>query len=221
MGKIHRAANTSVMPIMNGAPSGEKPLPRTFYDRPPEQVARELLGQWLVRQLGGQTLGGRIVETEAYLAEDDLASHSARGPRRGNASMFGSPGTLYVYPIHAKWCLNAVTECAGRGSAVLVRALEPLWGIERMRTHRGYNDLRRLTRGPAMLCQALRIDRAQDGIDLTGGGEVTILSAPPLQPDEVTETVRIGISRSQEMPLRFFINGNRYVSGRASDHRRT
>ena len=197
-----------------------RPLPRAFYDRSTERVARELLGKWLVRRLEGETLGGRIVETEAYLAEDDLASHSARGQRRGNASMFGPPGTLYVYPIHAKWCLNAVTERAGRGSAVLIRALQPQWGIERMQAHRGYDDLRRLTRGPAVLCQALAIDRAQDGIDLTGGGEVSILEAPPLEPGELTATERIGISRAREMPLRFFINGNRFVSGRASDHRR-
>ena len=114
-------------------PSNQDRLPRSFYDRSPATVARELLGKALLRRLDGQWLGGWIVETEAYLSDGDLASHSARGRTRGNAAMFGPPGTLYVYPIHAKYCMNAVTESDGTGSAVLIRAMEPVWGIDRMR----------------------------------------------------------------------------------------
>ena len=125
-------------------------------------VARELLGKVLLRKLRGQWLGGRIVETEAYLAAGDPASHSAAGKKRSNAAMFGPPGTLYVYPIHARFCMNAVTEKEGTGSAILIRAIEPIWGMERMHEHRGTDDPRRLTRGPAMLCQALQVDRALD-----------------------------------------------------------
>ena len=129
-------------------------------------VARDLLGMSLLRKINSRWIGGRIVETEAYLSNDDLASHSVRGQTPSNASMFGPPGTLYVYPIHAKYCLNAVTQPTGTGSAVLIRALEPIWGIKHMRRHRQTDDVARLTRGPAMLCQALDVDRSLDLADL-------------------------------------------------------
>jgi DNA-3-methyladenine glycosylase len=193
-------------------------LPRPFYDRPTEVVARELLGKALIRKLDGQWLGGWIVETEAYLAEGDLASHSARGKTRSNAAMFGPPATLYVYPIHAKYCLNAVTENDGVGSAVLIRAIEPVWGIESMRTNRGTDDLRRLTRGPAMLCQAMRVDRSFDATELAGASKV-IIAEGHFDVTEITATSRIGISSSQDLQLRYFIDGNPFVSGRAADHR--
>jgi DNA-3-methyladenine glycosylase len=157
------------------------------------------------------------VETEAYLPAGDLASHSARGKKPGNAAMFGPPGTLYVYPIHAKYCMNAVTENEGTGSAVLIRAIEPVWGIERMREHRGTDELRRLTRGPAMLCQALQVDRAFDAVDVTECGDITIAHGWT-EVSRITATNRIGISKSTERKLRFFIDGNRYVSGRTGDH---
>ncbi len=132
--------------------------------------------------------------------------------------MFDHAGTLYVYPIHAKYCLNAVTEQKGKGSAVLIRAIEPVWGIERMIARRGLTDRRRLTRGPAMLCQALDVDRGLDGADLVGGSEITITGGQ--SSPEMTSSCRIGISRAQDLPLRFFIDGNWFVSGRSSDHRR-
>lgn len=161
-------------------------------------------------------LGGWIVETEAYLSEGDPSSHSHRGLTRSNASMFGLAGTLYVYPIHAKYCMNAVTENQGRGSAVLIRAIQPIWGIETMMEHRQTDDLRRLTRGPAMLCQALGVDRDLDGADLVDGKEITITDGD--HTPSVTTSRRIGISSAKELPLRFFADGNWYVSGRASDH---
>lgn len=193
-------------------PVGEGSLPRSFYDRPTEIVAADLLGKALLRRLGGKWLGGIIVETEAYLAEHDLASHSARGPTRGNASMFRAPGTLYVYPIHAKHCLNAVTERAGRGAAVLIRAVEPVWGLTPMKRHRSREDLRRLTSGPAMLCQALRIDRDHDGLDLTASGSLRIVALSGHPPAPVRSGPRIGIRHDTDLPLRFVIADNPFVS---------
>ena len=132
--------------------------------------------------------------------------------------MFGLPGTLYVYPIHGRYCLNAVTEAHGRGAAVLIRALQPRWGIDQMVANRGTEVTRKLTSGPAMICQALSIDRRNDGIDLTRSAETTI--AETLEPLDhpVTEAVRIGISQARGHELRFFLDGNPFVSGRRSDH---
>ncbi len=158
------------------------------------------------------------METEAYLATGDAASHSARGKTASNASMFGSPGKLYVYPIHAKFCLNAVTESEGCGCAVLIRAVEPIWGIGIMQANRSQTDPRRLTRGPAMLCQALRVDRTQDGVDLVTSDSITITDYQPTS-EKVHCTPRIGISKSKELPMRFFLNMNTFVSGRVRDHR--
>ncbi len=194
-------------------------LSRDFFDRPTSTVARQLLGKTLLRYTRGRWVGGFIVETEAYLPEGDSASHSARGKTPSNAAMFDQPGTLYVYPIHAKFCMNAVTERLGRGSAVLIRAIEPSEGIDIMRANRGYDEIRRLTRGPAMLCQALAVDRGLDGTDLIDGSEIVIAEGRSHDPFAVTTTKRIGISSAADLKLRFFIDGNRFVSGRASDHR--
>jgi DNA-3-methyladenine glycosylase len=198
-------------------PADPDRLPREFYDRSAAFVARELLGKTLLRRLDGRWLGGWIVETEAYLSEGDLASHSARGKTAGNAAMFGPPGTLYVYPIHAKYCMNAVTEGEEAGSAVLIRAIEPVWGIEQMCQHRGTDQLRRLTRGPAMLCQALSVDRGLDAINLLDSRDI-IIAPGRLDAFQITSTTRIGISTSTDLKLRFFVDGNWFVSGRASDH---
>ena len=200
-------------------PANRDRLSRSFYDRPTDLVARELLGKALLRCLDGQWLGGWIVETEAYLPNGDLASHSARGKTPGNAAMFGPPGTLYVYPIHAKCCMNTVTEAEGSGSAVLIRAIEPVWGIARMQANRGTDDLRRLSRGPAMLCQALGVDRSFDNIDLLDAKHIMIADHGLDGSSRVTTTTRIGISKSKERKLRYFVDGSWFVSGRARDHR--
>ncbi|WDQ18336.1 DNA-3-methyladenine glycosylase [Rhodopirellula sp. P2] len=200
-------------------------LPPRFFDRRPEVVARQLLGCGFARQIAGTWIGGWIVETEAYLSRRDAASHSARGVKPGNASMFGRPGTLYVYPIHAKHCVNLVTESVGRGSAVLIRALEPVWGIDRMVNHRGLMvegapDGRSLTTGPGRLCQSLAIDRRCDGVDSVADQSWRVFSGPSVPRNGITTTPRIGISQSVELPLRFFVDGNRCVSGLARQHRR-
>jgi len=189
----------------------QRPI-RSFFLRDPAIVARELIGHGIVRRLNDTWVGGRIVETEAYLSESDPASHSRSGVTPRCKSMFEIGGTLYVYTIHAKYCMNVVTEIQGRGSAVLIRAIEPLWGIEIMKQNRRYVDLRRLTRGPAMLCQAIGVTTVDDGVDLVSSGTIGLVTLPDRESKLITCGPRIGISRGQEMPLRFFQSGNRFVS---------
>lgn len=186
-----------------------------FFNRSPAQVARELLGAKLVRLSENQLLSGRIVETEAYLAVDDPASHSFIGYRPRNRWMFGEPGTLYVYTIHNRFCLNGVTEAAGIGSAVLIRALEPLNGIELMKLNRGRTNLRDLTTGPAKICQALRIDLSHNGISLCEPNQLWIELPErtlPAAQEDIAITPRIGISKAKELPLRFILKGNSFLS---------
>ena len=193
----------------------QRTLPRSFYDRDPARVARELLGMVLVRAARGGVCAGRIVETEAYLAAGDPACHSARGQTRRNAAMFGPPGHAYVYAIHAKWCLNTVTEPAGVPSAVLIRALEPLVGVAQMQRRRADAAPRDLARGPARLCAALDVDKRLNGWDLTRGERLWIADdGGGLAAAEVALTPRIGISSGQEHLLRFAVVGSAHVSGK-------
>jgi DNA-3-methyladenine glycosylase len=193
------------------------PLARDFYARHPAIVARELLGKRLIRASDdGALVIGRIVETEAYLSSRDRACHANRGKTRRNATMFGPAGHAYVYMIHARWCLNAVTEEVGLGSAVLIRAIEPIDGIELMQARRSTEVLFDLARGPARLCQALDVTKRHDGWDLTRGEELWIAEDPAINgtPQKITRSGRIGISAAQHRLLRFYLAGNRYVSGR-------
>lgn len=187
---------------------------RPFFNRDPSIVAAELIGHGIVRRIEETLVGGVIVETEAYLSAGDLASHSRNGSTRRCQSMFGDPGTLYVYSIHAKYCMNVVTQKRGVGSAVLIRAIEPVWGIERMQQLRGHGELYRLTRGPAMLCQSLGITTADDGIDLITSDNLWIVRLPSRQV-EIGSSTRIGISAGDDLPLRFYERANRFVSGTA------
>lgn len=189
-------------------------LSRDFYDRPVELVARELLGMTLIRQDDEGATAGRIVETEAYLAQNDPAAHSARGKTRSNASMFAAPGTAYVYPIHSRHCVNVVTESENVGSAVLIRAIEPTEGRDLMRLRRGKERLTELTRGPARLCEAMAIGRNLDGFDLTTGPPIWIANNGHLpNADEIGESVRIGVTSAKELRLRFFVVGSKFLSG--------
>lgn len=199
-----------------------------FYSQATTEVARQLLGKVIVRQLdSGEALAGIVVEVEAYLPAEDPASHSFRGLGRKNASMFEPAGTLYVYPIHAKYCMNVVTEASGQGAAVLIRAVQPIEGLTSMREHRGLTNLNEplthLTTGPARLCQALAVDRALDGASLVSGASIWIESEPSImaaQPWTARISPRIGISQGVDKPLRWFIDGHQFVSGRARDHSR-
>lgn len=206
-----------------------------FFSQTTRQVARQLLGKRLVRITdGGTRLSGLVVEVEAYLSRGDLASHSHRGMSKKNAAMFSEPGRLYVYSIHAKNCLNVVTEAAGQGAAVLIRALEPSEGIQPMLKHRGLfadrplpaaMDLKTaitITSGPARLCQALGIDRSHDGLNLISDQRVWLENAPAVSiPSRViTRGPRIGISQSTGLPLRWYLDGHHFVSGLARAHSR-
>ncbi len=198
------------------------PLPRDFYCRDTALVARQLLGKLLVRRARGGPLTGRIVEVEAYLNEDDPACHAARGMTPSNRAMFGPPGRAYVYPIHSRYCLNAVTEPARVAAAVLIRAVEPLIGMAQMMRRRHCNKTVDLARGPARLCEAFDIDRRLDHWDLTVARRLWI-SGPDIRPladAAVGVTPRIGVSAARDLRLRFFVDGSRYVSGRRGDHRR-
>jgi DNA-3-methyladenine glycosylase len=184
-------------------------LKRSFYDRETSEVARDLLGKVVVH---GPT-AGMIVETEAYPGGDDLASHSARGLTERTRVIFGPPGHAYVYFIYGMYeCLNVVVGAAGTPGCVLVRALEPVWGIETMRRRRpAARKLQDLTSGPGKLTLALGITRAQYGADLTRGSLVLRQPAEP-HAFEVEITPRIGIRHCAERPLRFAIRGNHFVS---------
>lgn len=192
-----------------------QPLPRDFYDRSPEVVGRELIGKLVLRETSAGLCGGMIVECEAYLSQRDPACHAARGMTRRNVSMFGPPGHAYVYTIHTRWLLNAVTEPAGTPSAILIRAIEPLFGVDLMEQRRRIDIVRDLARGPGRLTEALAIDKTYDGWDLTAGRELWIAEHDnSSRPFRIARSGRIGISSAQRRLLRYFIPGNRFVSGR-------
>ncbi|MBU0704436.1 MAG: DNA-3-methyladenine glycosylase [Chloroflexi bacterium] len=192
-------------------------LNRDFFARDTLTIARELLGQRLVRVLDGRRLSGRIVEVEAYVGDGDRACHASRGRTRRNATMFGPPGHAYVYFVYGMHhCLNAVTEREGYPAAVLIRALEPLEGIEEMRVRRGGRPDVQLTSGPAKLCQALEIDRQLDGADLCAPDATLFLEDDtPIPGDAVATGPRIGVRGDEvamTIPWRFYVRDNRYVS---------
>ena len=189
------------------------PLPASFYARDTTSVARGLLGCLLESRVGGRRVVGRIVEVEAYVGAHDPADHGFGGRRsRRNAALFGPPGTAYVfrsYGVH--WCLNAVTEREGAPTAVLLRALEPVRGLQAMSARRGVDDPRLLCSGPGRLCQALGVTGAHDGVRLDRG--VLRILRPGVS--EAIATVagpRIGISRAADWPLRFSVRGSRWLS---------
>jgi len=189
-------------------------LPRDFYDRETEVVARDLLGMILESTTEEGVASGRIVETEAYLGEHDLACHAAVGRTARTEPLYGAPGTAYVYFIYGMyWCFNAVTRAEGHPSAVLVRALEPIDGIELMRRRRGHRARRPvdLTNGPGKLCQALGIDGRFNQLPLQKP-PLVIRDGAAVPRDAVTITPRVGITRSAHWPLRWFITDNAYVS---------
>jgi DNA-3-methyladenine glycosylase len=190
-------------------------LPRSFYARSSPEVARDLLGRVLVRNLpGGLRLSGRIVEAEAY-QEDDPASHSYRGPTPRTEVMFGPPGHVYVYFTYGMhFCMNVVTGTAGEGSAVLLRAAEPLEGLMEMTRRRGTRDPKLLLGGPARLCQAIGVARAENGLDLVRGSSLHLEAGVPVPDDLVEAGPRIGIRSGIERAWRFSVKGSPFVSRR-------
>jgi DNA-3-methyladenine glycosylase len=189
-------------------------LGRAFYRRDPREVAPDLLNK-VLRRADGRS--GRIVETEAYCGAVDPAAHSWRGRTARNASMFGRPGLLYVYFTYGMhWCCNPVCGEEGEGVAVLLRALAPLDGLAAMRAARpACRSDRDLCRGPARLCQAMGIDRAQDGIDLVdGAGGFSIVDDGVPPPEAPVVTPRVGITRATDQPWRWYVPGDPHVSRR-------
>src|SRR5215831_10249711 len=177
-------------------------LPRSFFNRDPRVVARELLGKLVARRQGRKLLAGRIVEVEAYLGANDLAAHAAAGRTARNEVLFGPPGHAYVYFIYGvHYCLNVSCLPDGEAGGVLIRALEPVAGMDRMARARGLEDLnlesvrdlRKLTSGPGRLSEALGITRPRDN------GKVVV-------------TPRIGIVKSAGLPLRYVLEENEFVS---------
>lgn len=174
-------------------------------------MAPELLNMVLVRQTPEGAVRGRIVEVEAYTGESDPGSHAFRGPTPRNAVMFGPPGHVYVYISYGThFCMNVVTDPTGVAGAVLLRALEPLSGIEIMEVNRGGRPLVELCNGPGKLCQAFGITLAENGADLEGSG--MWIEDDRAGSFGVGTSARVGLSRGRDLPLRFYLPGNPYVS---------
>jgi len=191
-----------------------KVLQREFYNRDPITVAKDLLGKVLVRETPEGVTAGVIVETEAYLAQGDPANHAFRGMTSRNKSMFGPPGHAYVYRIHQVCCLNVVTEPEGVPSAVLIRALMPIEGIEMMRERLGRFDSLPTT-GPGKLCKAMAIDLSLDGWDLTLGEQLWVVEGnEPVEfaESDIAVTTRIGVTAAKDLPLRFFLKRQPFVN---------
>lgn len=198
--------------------SKSKKLQRKFYTRDVTKVALQLLGKILVKVERNKILAGRIVEVEAYDGNIDEASHSFKGKTKRNEVMFREGGYFYVYFTYGvHHCCNVVTGKEGHGAAVLIRAIEPLEGIETMAYRRfgkrKINDKQflNLTNGPGKICQAFAFDRTHSGLDLTGD-KVFIVDAPLPRESQIGISKRIGISKSTELPWRFFIKESKFLS---------
>lgn len=206
-----------------------QPLQRAFFSRDPRRVARELLGKVLVRQSDGvndfkaakKPLTARIVEVEAYLGIEDPAAHAAAGNTARTAVLFGPPGHAYVYFIYGNhYCLNVSCEPEGKAGSVLIRALEPISGLEEMARARGIElhgpkELVKLTSGPGRLAQAFSITRARDnGCDLTSDTGSLWIGEDGYRAKGIRTTARIGITKAADIPLRFVLARNAFVSGR-------
>lgn len=193
-------------------------LPRKFYIRPVLTVAKDLLGKVLIRQTDKIFFAGRIVEVEAYDGNIDEAAHTFKGKTKRNEVMFNEGGYLYVYFTYgAHYCCNVVTGKKDHGSAVLIRAIEPLGGIDKMIKNRFGRKLKNdkeifnLTSGPGKVCKAFDINREHSGLDLTSS-QVFIIDQPKVEKNRVGISKRIGITKSVNLPWRFFEIGNPYLS---------
>lgn len=191
-------------------------LRKPFFNRNTKTVAQDLLGKILVHEVNGQRLAGRIVETEAYVGTKDKACHAYRGRRtRRNESLYLGPGHAYVFFVYGMhFCFNTVTQKPGRPEAVLIRALEPLEGLDIMKMNRRTNVARDLTNGPSKLCQALSIDRNTDGMELRESIYIET-DKRKVKPQEIVKKARVGVDYAghcAKWKLRYYLKENNYVS---------
>lgn len=188
-------------------------LARQFYQRPTVQVARDLIGKTLVRNVSGRRLAGVIVETEAYGHADDPASHAHRGMTDRNSVMFGPVGMAYVYFTYGNhYCVNVSARNGAIAGAVLIRSVEPVDGIATMKRLRGVDDVHLFASGPGRLTQAMKITRMQNGMDMTDKSSDIFIEDGPAR--QAVSTTRIGISKAVEKEWRFFDPASPFVSRR-------
>lgn len=206
-------------------PKKARRLRRSFFNRDPREVCPELLGKIIVRKQGRKVLAGRIVEVEAYLGADDAAAHAAAGRTARNDVLFGPPGHAYIYFIYGvHYCLNISCMPEGDAGCVLIRALEPVAGIDEMAKARDMQDLdlksarnlQKLASGPGKLCEALGITRQRDnGKDMLSASSDLQVADDGFKTGKVAVTSRIGITKSADMPLRYLLADNPFVSAKA------
>jgi DNA-3-methyladenine glycosylase len=189
-----------------------KVLGRKFYERDPAMVAKDLLGKILVRKIGSEILAGKIVETEAYYGARDPASRAYKGKMKFNELMYAEPGRTFIYMVHGNWLLNIVAHLKGEVGAVLIRAIEPVQGIEVMERNRQVENLRSLTDGPGKLTKALAITRELTGVDVTNRKSELTVTKGEKREFEISSSHRIGVRVDLPQKLRFFIKGNKFVS---------
>jgi DNA-3-methyladenine glycosylase len=188
------------------------PLDRDFYERDSSQVARDLLGKVIVRRLRSGVLSGKIVETEAYYGDRDPASRAYLGRKNYNRPMFGEPGRLFVYMVHTWWLLNIVAHGEGEVGAVLIRGLEPLEGVQTMMMNRRVKEIQNLTNGPGKLGRALAVTNELNGLDITEDSSDLVVTVGEDEAFDTISSMRIGVTRDLSEELRFYIEGNRFVS---------
>jgi len=193
-------------------------LPRNFYDRNPEKVARDILGKYLVRKTESEFLVGKIVEVEAYLPKGDSASHNFKGPTNRNKSLYKNAGHAYVHSMRQYRLLDIVTQGEGAPGSVLVRAVEPIEGIDTMEKIRGEFNLEKLANGPGKICDAFKIRKDFDGMDLTDSKqELYIVDGETIPKTMIAVSARIGISSAQDAMLRFYVKGSKSLSRKHRD----
>lgn len=187
-------------------------LSKDFYERDPALVAKDLLGKILVRKINSEILSGKIVETEAYYGENDPASKAYKGRKMFNELMFMDVGKAFIYMVHGNWLLNIVAHLKGDVGAVLIRAIEPLKGIETMRKNRNVKGVCDLASGPGKLTKALEITKELNGIDVTKKNSQLLVVEGKSEGLQICSSHRIGVKADLPQKLRFFVNGSKFVS---------
>lgn len=196
-------------------------LPKTFYALEPEKVAECLIGKYLVRKIDSSYLVGKIVEVEAYLSSNDPAAHNYKGKTARNKSLFSDAGKAYVHSLRQYNLIDVVTEGEELPGSVLIRAVEPIEGIELMANFGGTDLVEKLANGPGKLCRSFDIKRIHDGLDLTLSSSPIFICSSNLASDlEIMRSARIGISKATDLQLRFFLKESPFISGTISPRKR-